>query len=215
MTPEVISSHWQLHPWAPGERKLMVYVEVPRWLQMFARGLQHLAKVHLPHTIVPIPGEWLHVTMLVLPSNLGRGDVNRVDLKHLSAPVVMGVPAIRDESVVFELTPTEGLAAIRDSVASQLRLPVTGGFRPHMSVAYAEATAPVAALRGEIGLIPPIGPWLIDEISLVEVTQHREYGLDPSDSHVRHSIEPKHEPGPVGGWYEWTHLRRLGVGSRS
>jgi hypothetical protein len=194
MSPDKISSHWDLHPWEPGERKLMLYVEVPRWLQKAVRSVQHLATVHVPGVLAPIPGEWLHVTVLVLPPDVV--DVPRVDLRHLLPPTVTGVATVRSESVVIELAPTEGLSEVRAVAASQLGVPASSGFQPHLSVAYANAHGSTEPLQREIGLIPALGPWKIDEVSLVSVVQR-----------------PGQRRGPDAGWYEWTRLAQMKIGS--
>jgi len=115
-----------------------------------------------------IPAEWLHMTLhgVGFVDQVSPGDADAV-LRAVSEAVAgvqpptvtFGQVVVRPEAVYLPAEPAAPLVGLRDAVHSALvemlgadRVEPLGGYRPHMSVAYANRDQPaapiVAALEG-------------------------------------------------------------------
>lgn len=188
-----LTNHWTRRPgWTEGRALLACYVTVQPHAELVAaaqaaqRALDGVPRLDL------VQGAWLHATVQgigfldTLPAGAAErfADGLRPRLAALRPPRLEAEPArVGIEAVSLPLTPADELAAVRqavrDTAADDLGvlepyvLPGQGsGFRPHVSIAYANGPVPVAELRRRLGAVPPVrARCTVDRLSLLALRQ--------------------------------------------
>ena len=149
-------SHWEHGTWAPGETRLHWYLlpsSVP------AASVDAVASLLGSSGFDLVPVTWLHCTVVSLVPSLISADRSVVD--HMVDAVrseVAGMGPIRasaslaayHSAVVWELEPADAFRGVFDSAVtastSLLRTDPTRPYRPHLTVAYANAPHDDAAV---------------------------------------------------------------------
>lgn len=155
MTPGLVS-HWEHGRWAPGETRLHWYLlpfAVP------AASVESIASVLTKPGFDVVPATWLHCTVVALVPPLVSADRSAVDhmvgtvrsaaagLDRITASASL---AAYHSALVWELEPVDAFhgvfAAVVASSASIIRTDPTRPYRPHLTVAYANAPHDDAAV---------------------------------------------------------------------
>jgi len=158
-----ISRHWWWRPgWQPGSRLLtfhFTFAAQPAVQELAARAREQLAAFAW---LDPVPGEWLHCTT----QGVGfAGDVSETDLSAIAgaararlaavapAAVTITAPHAAGEGALCDVSPGGSLDPARDAVRAAIadvwgaeRVPEGPQWTPHVSVAYANADGPAAAV---------------------------------------------------------------------
>jgi len=170
----IVNEHWWWRPgWRVGRRMYTWHVTFaghPEVSELAARVQARLAG--LPGLDL-IPGQWLHLTMqgIGFTDEVPEDDITLIvegARKHLAAvpvpQVTVGPARVVGEGIAFEVTPQDGLtavrAALREAIAevrSPQRVPDPDEWTAHVSVAYANSTGPgddyAKALAGDDGTV--------------------------------------------------------------
>ncbi|HMD25308.1 MAG TPA: 2'-5' RNA ligase family protein [Streptosporangiaceae bacterium] len=158
-----ISRHWWWRPgWQPGSRLLtfhFTFAAQPAVQELAARAREQLAAFAW---LDPVPGEWLHCTT----QGVGfAGDVSETDLSAIAgaararlaavapAAVTITAPHAAGEGALCDVAPDGSLDRARDAARAAIadvwgavRVPEAAQWIPHVSVAYANADGPAAAV---------------------------------------------------------------------
>jgi hypothetical protein len=164
-----MADHWRWRSgWRPGRRKYTWYFTFGGHQEVHDLAASYQARLAALPGLDPIPARWLHLTAqgVGFTDEVSDEDVAAVlaasawRLKGFAAPrVTLGPALVVPEAILLEITPADGLAAIRrelrEAIATVLgpaRLAGTDEWMPHVSLAYSHGTGPkppyVAAVKG-------------------------------------------------------------------
>lgn len=167
-----LTSHWQRHPWPPGERRLHWYLLPDASIyEAVERARQRIGGPEWDF----VADEWLHCTITSLAigrAALGtQGSKRLVDrvteaVRALSMPLplpaVVGVPHVFSEGLVWRLEPQAPIQALCRAVgrasAEFVAEPRPATFVPHITLAYPNAAVdagpPLAVLQTDGDALP-------------------------------------------------------------
>lgn len=204
--PEAIRDHWW---WRPGWR---VGRSFYTWHITFSgqASVQQLAAAYAPlldelEMFDRIPVQWLHLTTqgLSFTDEVDRADVDAIvhaaeeRLAHLEpCTVTVGPPHIDPESIQMPVRPAEPLAAIRTGIRQAIadvwgeaRVPERAdGWRPHVSLAYANQAGPSEAVVAALAEVPPRTAVIeVSSVSLIDLNRDEKMYVwrDVATAHLR------------------------------
>lgn len=186
-----LADHWWWRPgWQVGTRYYAWHVTLTD-----QPALRHLVATYQAAlsgfpTLDPIPGQWLHITVQGVGHTRDVPDTERDavveavrdELAAVPTPqLTFGRPVLHREAVVIPPTDPEPLRAIRAAIQRRIAAvrgwelvpDVNAGYRPHVSVAYANETADPAPIRAALDAVGnPAAKTIISHVAFI--VMHRD-----------------------------------------